>query len=412
MTTMLLIADVGGLGRDCRWHVGDEAMLAADLAWLRGEVPGIDLVVTSTAPAWTHRLYGVRATDFLDFGDDTGAGAARDMCEAIGTGKAAGSADGDALATAAGHLRETLAAVDSVLFCGAGNLSSAFPNRLYERIAAARLATAMGKPYAFSGQTVGPLTNGDAAQLRKVLVGAAFVGARDPASAELLGELGVRAVPMQDDALHVPAAAAGAADSAPAGGAGLGAADGTRRIGVTLHQSSLARHKLDIARIAEAIGRVAVDMNATVRFIPHFRGPADRWSDLEQGAELASRLAVPVEFVPWEPADRVRTDTTACSLVISTRYHPLVFAACAGIPAIGLYQDAYHRAKFSGVLTRREACQQMFPASADGSRQAAEAGLALAGGSQAGEFIEPHRRMIEQDAEIRRNCLATLGHVR
>jgi polysaccharide pyruvyl transferase WcaK-like protein len=404
VTSMLLIADVGGLGSDCRWHVGDEAMLAADLAWLRGEIPGIDLVVTSTAPAWTRCLYGVRATDFLDFGDETAADAAREMCHSIGMGEAFGSSDGDALAKAAGRLRETLATVDSVLFCGAGNLSSAFPNRLYERIAAGRLAAAMAKPYAFSGQTVGPLTDEDAAQLRDVLVGAVFVGTRDQASAELLGALGVRAVPMQDDAMHAPLAAEGAGASV--------VADGTRRIGVTLHHSSQAQHKLHIASIADAIGRVAMGTDAIVRFIPHFRGPADRWSDLELGAELESRLPVPVEFMPWEPADRVRANTAACSLVISTRYHPLVFAACAGIPAIGLYQDTYHRAKFSGVLNGREACHQMFPANAEGSSKAAAAGLALAGSSPTGEVIERHRLMIVQDAEIRRNCLTTLGRVR
>jgi polysaccharide pyruvyl transferase WcaK-like protein len=398
VTSMLLIADVGGLGRDCRWHVGDEAMLAADLAWLRGEVPGINLVVASTAPAWTRCLYGVSATGFLDFGDDTTAHAARDMCRSIGTDKAFRSADGEALTKAAARLRETIAGVDSVLFCGAGNLSSAFPNRLYERIAAARLTAALAKPYAFVGQTIGPLTGEDAAQLRDVLAGAVFLGTRDRASAELLGALGVRAVPMQDDAMHAPPAA-------------VSATDATRRIGVTLHQSSQALHKLDIASIADAIGRLAADTDATIRFIPHFRGPADRWSDLEHGAELASRLQAPVEFMPWQPADRVRSDTAACSLVISTRYHPLVFAACAGVPAIGLYQDTYHRAKFSGVLNGREAWQRMFPADMEGTGRATEAGLELAGGSPAAEVIEQHRLMIEQDADIRRNCLATLGYV-
>ena len=75
-------------------------------------------------------------------------------------------------------------------------------------------------------------------------------------------------------------------------------ADGTRRIGVTLHHSSQAQHKLHIASIADAIGRVAMGTDAIVRFIPHFRGPADRWSDLATPAiAIASVLLIGEAFL-------------------------------------------------------------------------------------------------------------------
>lgn len=380
--SLLLIADVGGLGRDCRWHVGDEAMLAADLAWLRRELPAADLVVGSSAPAWTRRLYGARAFQFP---------------------------------RAASRLRAVLTTADGVLFCGAGNLTSAFPNRLHERIVAARLAAAMAKPYAFLSQTIGPLTDTDAAQVRVALANAAFVGTRDSASAELTSRLGVPTIPMQDDAMQDDVTQDDvtqdeATRRLPAGAFAPGR---IRRIGVTLHWSPIARHRLDLPSIATSIETVARECDASVRFIPHFRGPGDQWSDLECGAELASALSLPMEFVPWEPVSQVRADTAACSLVISTRYHPLVFAARAGVPAIGLYQDSYHRAKFSGVRAGRETWQRMFPADVENSDLVAATGIGLIKASPVSPAdLERQRQLIEQDAAARRHCLALLGCLR
>jgi polysaccharide pyruvyl transferase WcaK-like protein len=339
----------------------------------------------------------VRAVQFPDFPAARAADAMQ-TCQAIVSGVTCEPWQPGAAAGPGGHLVACIAAADGVLFCGAGNLCSAFADRLYERIATARLAAAMAKPYAFIGQTVGPLSDADAAQLRPALAGAVFAGTRDPASAELLGRLGVPAVRMQDDAMQAPAVAPTAAP------------DSSLRIGVTLHRSPLAQYELDMPSTADAIGRVARQTGATVRFIPHFRGPNGRWSDMECGAQLASALQVPVEFAPWGPVDKVRADTAACSLVISTRYHPLVFAACAGIPAVGIYQDSYHRAKFSGVRGGRETSQRIFLASRDSSDLVAAAGVELLTGSPVSEAeSERHRLMIEQDAVVRRSCLVSLG---
>ena len=42
--------------------------------------------------------------------------------------------------------------------------------------------------------------------------------------------------------------------------------------------------------------------------------------------------------------------TQRAALVVSSRYHPLVFATAAAVPCLGLYRDAYTRIKLQGAL--------------------------------------------------------------
>jgi polysaccharide pyruvyl transferase WcaK-like protein len=338
---LMLIADAGGLGEDDRWHVGDEAMLAATIAWLRAASPGTELVAASSSPDWTRKVHGVGAVPCLDFGDDADHREARASCAAV----LAGDADRGLPFAAA------LAGADAVLFCGAGNLCSAFPNRLYERVAVAGLARVLGKPYAFSAQTIGPLWDDtDRKAVVRALAGAAFVGARDGPSAVLAARLGVAATRMADDALALtdPAPGAPTAGSAP--------------IGVTLHRSPMAERCYDVRVVARLLDRLAESAGAGIVFIPHFRGPRGRWDDTAAADELASRLGVPMTVVPWSsPADTVR-GTAACRFVLSTRYHPLVFALGSGVPAAGLYQDDYHSAKMGGAMELSERRSRLYPA--------------------------------------------------
>jgi hypothetical protein len=54
--TAFLVADVAGLSH---YHVGDEAILTARLAWLRRTVPELKPVVLSEDPDFTEREHGV-----------------------------------------------------------------------------------------------------------------------------------------------------------------------------------------------------------------------------------------------------------------------------------------------------------------------------------------------------------------
>jgi polysaccharide pyruvyl transferase WcaK-like protein len=51
----------------------------------------------------------------------------------------------------------------------------------------------------------------------------------------------------------------------------------------------------------------------------------------------------------WQPKE-VRLLVAKAAMVVSTRYHPLVFATAAGIASLGIYADTYTRTKLRGAL--------------------------------------------------------------
>jgi polysaccharide pyruvyl transferase WcaK-like protein len=346
---ILIVADAGGRDSGDRWHVGDEAMLAASIDWLRSAASTIDIVVASTSPAWTHRMYDVAAVPCLDFGDNTDTAAARDLYRSVvaSLGRATtGDSESD---RATAEFVAALHDVDAVFFCGAGNLCSAFPNRLYERLAIAGLARGLGQPYAFGAQTLGPRWDTiDKNEVALALADAELVGTRDRRSAEMAKDLGVTATPMADDALCLTTPAFTSERAGP--------------IGVTLHRSPLEHRRYDPAVLAHLLDHLAETTGSHLRFIPHFRGPQDRWSDERAADELRIHLRTPLAVTPWcEPAEVIRM-TAACRLVLSTRYHPLVFALGSGVPALGLHQDDYHLAKMEGILQLFRRRSWLYPA--------------------------------------------------
>ncbi|MFC4036704.1 polysaccharide pyruvyl transferase family protein [Streptomyces polygonati] len=397
---LLLIADAGGLGDGDRWHVGDEAMLAGTIGWLRTAAPGTELVVASSSPEWTRRIHGVDAVPCLDFGDDSDTAASIAHYRAVIGAFGPAAAMSDMSGAAPPPFVTALRAADAVLFCGAGNLCSAFPNRLYERITVAALARVLGRPYAFSAQTIGPLWGeADRDEVARALAGAVMVGTRDDASAALAAELGVAATPMADDALRL---------TAPPG------AGARALIGVTLHRSPLAERPYDTGTVARALDRLAEAIGGEILFIPHFRGPGGRWSDAAAGDELAGRLSVPLRHAPWEDPVAVMRTTAACRVVLSTRYHPLVFALGSCVPALGLYQDEYHLIKMGGLMEKFD--RRSWLHAADVPRGGAALGEALtallderATAGRPAENAPARSRILAADKAARAGLLARLA---
>jgi polysaccharide pyruvyl transferase WcaK-like protein len=163
---LLLIADIGG---ERARHIGDEAMLEANLGALRELFPQASFTIVARDPGWVCRRYGVAAIP------------------------AAGS--------------EAVASCDAVILSGGGNLSSSWPELLHERIALLELAHRGGKPAVVLGQTLGPqLSAGERQSLAVALQQARFVGVRELPSALLAIELGVpheRIWYQFDDALRI-----------------------------------------------------------------------------------------------------------------------------------------------------------------------------------------------------------------
>src|SRR5689334_11596747 len=142
---VLVIADVGGAGAR---HVGDEAMLEANLEAFRRLVPDVAFTVVSADPAWVASRYRVDAVAPFVFPEEASATAARAarldalVVEATGTDRSRRHPTIDAVARA-----------DAIVVSGGGCLSSSWPHLLYERVALLRLAAFFGKPAVVIGQT-------------------------------------------------------------------------------------------------------------------------------------------------------------------------------------------------------------------------------------------------------------------
>ena len=309
MPTVAVLADTGG----DEFHVGDEAMLAAAVLRL-GVLAGPPAVVVAG------RTHGAE------------------------------------------ELEAVVAAADALLVAGGGNLSSSWPALVAQRVRALRAAAARGIPAALGGQTLGPeLSGAEREALAAALAGAALVGTRERPSATLAAELGVpeeRIVAQVDDAFLLP----GEPPADPA----LGDLAAAPFLSVTLDASfAVPGARVELLRLASQLGSVAADLGLPVVVQPHV-GPLGEAGDADGAAGEIVRAVLANDGLPCtvtpvlSPAETVWL-TQRAALVASSRYHPLVFAGAAAVPALGLYSDAYTRIKLEGALEHVGAAAWVLP---------------------------------------------------
>lgn len=359
----LIAADVGAIP-----HVGEEAMLAANLAGLRRLFPGASFMVISADSSWKSRIHGVDVVGPIGFSTraerptNNGeyapllASWLRAVQRGHGERHPAGDDDGGPTVL---PVRKALLEADALIVSGGGNLCSTWPHHLYERAALLRAAVLLGKPAIVLGQTLGPdLSERERELLATSLPLAQLVGARERPSVAVALSLGVppnRLIYQLDDAFFL-------APSAPREKqekqARIEALCNGAWIAVTVHpfaSSPLGGDEAPWRALAAELSRVAESTGARLVFIPHAAGEEGNAtaSDVEAARWMASFIpadvAVDVLDEVWS-APEVRWLTGRASLVISTRYHPLVFALSAGVPALGLWVDSYTRVKIEGAL--------------------------------------------------------------
>ena len=330
VSRILLIADIGG--EEVR-HIGDEAMLGANLDALRSLFPGATFTVVAADPEWASRRYGVTAVPPFGFRRDPAASAERRSLLASLLESSERNATIDAVANA-----------DAVIVSGGGNLSSSWPDLLYERAALLQLAQRFGKPSVVLGQTIGPhLAEDERRLLAASLLHARFVGVRELPSAMLGVDLGIpheRLWYQFDDGLRVDEPVWAAPDETT--------------IAVTIDPQLRAAGKALFASFADQLRRLAETTGARLVLVPHaFGGEASgQPSDLTEARLLAAKIGGSrVSVVGALDVEEARRAAAGASLIISSRYHPIVFGLIAGVPSLGVYGDDYCRIKLQGVLT-------------------------------------------------------------
>ncbi|ARC57806.1 hypothetical protein AS850_12050 [Frondihabitans sp. 762G35] len=344
---VVTIGDVGVL--DDMIHIGDEAMFEEFVRQVR-ERGATAVTGVSANPGETARRYGIDAVPTIGFapkplGDRPGQEdrLRRVLDAAAGDRTRLGDDD------PAWRVIDAIRDADAVAVSGGGNMASNWSLHIFERAAIGALASLFGKPLVVSGQTIGPeLSSEDRVLVGGLLRSAALVGVRERASLALVQGLGIDAERLSatiDDASFLGQEPAGAArDEHPAR---------------PYCAVSLSTHVGDADRDAYVTG-VAALLDAIVRetgleivFHAHF---ASLDASLERGdsvihRDVASRMqsAAPRVAPTSTSHDSARLAKNA-DLVVSSRYHPAVFAVAAGVPTVGIAVDEYTTVKLTGAL--------------------------------------------------------------
>jgi polysaccharide pyruvyl transferase WcaK-like protein len=329
---VVVIADLAG---DERYHAGDEAMFIADMELLDDVAGRMSVTILGRHSEEAARRYGTAAhpdAGFVGCRDESSRAELFDRLDRDGS-----------------PLDELMARTDLVLLAGGGNLCSSWPEHIYERALLASRARAAGVPVALLGQTIGPHLDGSHRRLvADTVLGARLVGVRELDSAVLvegLGERTGRLLRQADDALFLK----GTRPRLP-----VGFDVGRPWVAVTVHPFAAPDDDV-VAALARRIARWATERDLQMMFVPHCRAPEGPGgaSDVDiavaMGRATGGFVLAPPE-VPVPDARGVAWAARNASMVVSSRYHPVVFATSAGVPALGLPCDAYTRTKIVGAL--------------------------------------------------------------
>ncbi|WP_170285741.1 polysaccharide pyruvyl transferase family protein [Microbacterium rhizomatis] len=334
---LVAIGDVGVSGDVV--HIGDEAMFEA----LRDEVSarGVrSILAISSAPAETARRYGVDAIDRIGFTGDRAAMAAR-------LAAVAACLEGDSALAEDDPAWRVISAVrdaDAVAIAGGGNMASNWPLHIYERAALALIARRYGRPLVVSGQTLGPaLTAPDREVLAPLLHSAALVGVRERASEALAASLGVETARLS---AHTDDASFLGFDDRPV----TPEPAGSLVVSLSTHLGGLPRAET-VAGLARALDGLAAASGLSVVFHPHFGSldPDVLVGDQVLHDEVRAAMRTPSRAVPPGDARSSAALARSAGMLVTSRYHPTVFATPAGVPVAALVADDYTGVKLRGA---------------------------------------------------------------
>ena len=247
---------------------------------------------------------------------------------------------------------DSIAAMDAVVVSGGGNLNSRYGWLLYERAAAVRAAEHAGVPVYVTGQSLGPILNPEDAQvLERMLRTARSVTVRERSSLAWCRERGIDARLSVDDATDYsvasPARTLHYAEGISAGQTLDELPD--HYVCVTVNECT-DQQAQQIARLLDGMWR---EHGYTPVFLSHYGDPQDPASgDIQAHQRIAEQLSpsTPATLLPILHADQSVTVHRGAAFTLTSRYHPAVFSAAAGIPVLALVPDAFTQMRVGGAL--------------------------------------------------------------
>ena len=247
---------------------------------------------------------------------------------------------------------DAIAAMDAVVVSGGGNLNSRYGWLLYERAAAVRAAEHAGVPVYVTGQSLGPVLNPEDAQvLERMLRTARSVTVREHSSLAWCRERGIDARLSVDDATdYLPASPARTLHYAEGVSAGQALDELPERYVCVTVNGCTDQQAQQIARLLDGMWR---EHGYAPVFLSHFGDPQNPESgDIQVHQRIAEQLSpsTPAALLPILHADQSITVHCGAAFTLTSRYHPAVFSAAAGIPVLALVPDAFTQMRVGGAL--------------------------------------------------------------
>ena len=347
----LRLVAVGDVGCSAAYHVGDEAMLQGLIETAKDGDVAVEWTVMSIDPPRSAAELGVHATPRVTFEDCAGPAEREERLTEMDRLLQLAPAQWSASAPA--HWRASLTAIaecDGVIIAGGGNLSRSWPAEVFERTAVARAAQRAGRPIAITSQTIGPCFDERTRELTAALLrGGALVGLREASSYELAIELGAprdRTVLQFDDATGV----------SPAEPPWWREVVGDHEfIAVTLNPlGDPTDAEGSVALLAGQLVEVSRCTGAAIVIVPHvgdLHGPPTHDVAMARAVAAAAGDSLPFRITPLPTPQQAVWIAARAQLVVSTRYHPIVFAIATTTPALFLHQDHYTFVKGCGAMS-------------------------------------------------------------
>ncbi|MEL4320076.1 polysaccharide pyruvyl transferase family protein [Leifsonia sp. YIM 134122] len=246
---------------------------------------------------------------------------------------------------------------DAVIFTGAGAINDDYAaHGVYSWSLLTHWAHTLGKPVAFLGQGLGPLDASNAAETAKMLKLANVITVREETSLHLATSLidgaGVTPLLTPDWALALPATSSAQSDARQLVEVVIG---GGPFIAMSFHRRRAGSSDLldQVAVLAESLVEAFRLQGLKVLFVPNMRG--NRFSDDRETARILVRswsAANRDHMTILEPETGPAVTKALLGLadyLISSRYHPMVFALAEGTPSFGVAYDDYYVQKLVGV---------------------------------------------------------------
>ena len=338
------IAILGDVGQPV-YHVGDEAMTHACIEELASR--GLrDVLVLTRDEADSHRRFGTNAALTVPFPWPPQERSAYldHVLRAAGGDRGALPPEDPAWA-----FISALGTCDALLIAGGGNMNSLYGWLLYERAAAALIAKKLGLTVVVAGQTFGPALHGrDRDVLSELVASASLVGAREPHSLGLgrglPGDRTGAVTPCLDDASFFASRASVSEELAATVPAGP-------YIAATFSGGHGPVDRSDyIGAVAALLDEAATKTGGQVVFLPHMATPGMGDGDEAMHAELAAAMRCKPTLLPIQSAEDTAALTAGAAMVITSRYHPVIFALDAGIPVVAIACENYSYVRLNGAL--------------------------------------------------------------